>query len=223
MSDLHDSNYRVIFIPVVILLCRHKCAVLVTQPSLSPLCDSLWGLLSNFDVTPFRRHFADCRLLPSNTVRLMETEEAQERTLSLRSVWNKFEKRAMVGNNEAEERGDVSHVPMGDLDHKEAWAPKNWCFQTVMLEKTLESPLDCKKIKLGNPKGNQLWIFIRRTDAEAETSVLWASDFEELTHWKRPWCWERLRAGGKGDDRGWDGWMASLPQWTWVWVDSRSW
>ena len=50
-----------------------------------------------------------------------------------------------------------------------------------------------------------------------------ATWYKELTHWKRPWCWERLRAGGEGDDRGWDGWMASLAQWTWVWVSSRSW
>ena len=55
---------------------------------------------------------------------------------------------------------------------------------------------------------------------EGNTLATWC---EELTHWKRPWCWERLRAGGEGDNRGWDGWMASLTRWTWVWVDSRSW
>ena len=89
-----------------------------------------------------------------------------------------------------------------------------------LLEKTLESPLDCKEIKPVNAKGNQSWIFIGRTDAEAETSVLptWC---EELTHWKRPWGWERLKAG-EGDDRGWDSWMASLTQWTWVWASSGS-
>ena len=65
-----------------------------------------------------------------------------------------------------------SHVRMWELDHKEGWAPKNWCFWTVVLEKTLESPLDCKEIKLVNPKGNQPWIFIERTDAEAETPIL---------------------------------------------------
>ena len=68
------------------------------------------------------------------------------------------------------------------------------------------------------PKRNQSWI-IGRTDVESETSILWPPD-AELTHWKRPWCWERLRAGGEGDDRGWDSWMASLTRWTWVWVDS---
>ena len=61
---------------------------------------------------------------------------------------------------------------MWELDHKESWAPKNWCFWTVVLEKTLESPLDCKEIHSVNPKGNQSWIFIGRTDAEAETSIL---------------------------------------------------
>ena len=91
-----------------------------------------------------------------------------------------------------------------------------------MLEKTLESPLDCKEIKPGNPKRNQPWIFIGRTDAEAEIPVLWPRG-EELTPWKRPWCWERLRAGGEGDDRGWDGWIASVTRWTWVWACSRHW
>ena len=65
-----------------------------------------------------------------------------------------------------------SHVWMGKLDYKESWAPKNWCFWTVMLENTLVSPLDCKEIKPVNPKGNQSWIFIRRTDAETETNTL---------------------------------------------------
>ena len=99
---------------------------------------------------------------------------------------------------------------------------KELCFWTVVLEKTLESPLDCKEIKPGNPKGNQPWIFIGRTDAEAEIPILWPRG-EELTPWKRPWCWERLRAGGEGDDRGWDGQMASPMRWTWVWASSGSW
>ena len=62
---------------------------------------------------------------------------------------------------------------MWELNHKESWAPKNWCFWTVVLEKTLESPLDCKEIQLFHPKGSQSWIFIGRADVEAETSVLW--------------------------------------------------
>ena len=101
------------------------------------------------------------------------------------------------------------HVWRWELDCKESWVPKNWCFWTVVLEKTLESPLDCKKIKPVHPKGNQSWVFIGRTDAEAETPILWPPWCEELTHQKRPWCWERLKAGGKGGDRGWGGWIAS--------------
>ena len=94
----------------------------------------------------------------------------------------------------------------------------------MVLENTLESPLDCKEIQPVHPKGDQSWVdqFIGRTDAEAEVLVLWPPH-AKLTHWKRPWCWERLRAGGEGYDRGCDGWMASLTQWTWVWVDSGSW
>ena len=112
-----------------------------------------------------------------------------------------------------------NHVWMWELDHKEGWMPKNWCFWTVVLEKTLESPLDCKEIKPVNPKENQSWIFIGRTGAEAETPILWLPDAEP-THWKRPWCWERLKVGEVGD-REWDCWMASLTQWMWVWANSR--
>ena len=115
-----------------------------------------------------------------------------------------------------------SHVWMWELNHKESWALKNWCFWTVVLEETLESPLDCKEIQPVHPKGNQSRIFIGRTDAEAETPIL-ATWSKELTHLKRPWCWESLKAGGDEDDRGWDGWMASLTLWTWVWVNSGSW
>ena len=115
----------------------------------------------------------------------------------------------------------MSHVSMWELNYKESWVPKNWCFWTVVLEKTLESPLDCKEIQPVQPKGDQSWIFFGRTDVETETLILWPP--EAKTRLKRPWGWERLRAGGEGDDRGWDGWMASLTQWTWVWVNSGSW
>ena len=110
---------------------------------------------------------------------------------------------------------------MWELDCEESWALKNWCFWTVVLEKTLKTPLDYKEIQPVHPKGNQSWIFIGRTDAEAETPILWR--FKELTHWKRPWCWERLKVGGEGGDKGWDGWMVSLTQWTRIWVYSGSW
>ena len=93
----------------------------------------------------------------------------------------------------------------------------------VVLEKTLESPLPCGEIQPVHSKGNRSWIFIRRIDADAETPILLATRCEELTHWKSPWCWERLETGGEGDDRGWDGWMASLTLWTCVWVSSGCW
>ena len=112
-------------------------------------------------------------------------------------------------------------VVMWELDYKESWALKNWCFWTVVVEKTLESPLDRKEIQPVHPNGNQSWIFIGRTDAEAETPIL--QPHEELTHRKRPQWWARLKAGGKGDDRGWEGWMASPTWWTWVWENTRSW
>ena len=73
-----------------------------------------------------------------------------------------------------------SYVQMWELDHKEGWAPKNWCFRTVMLEKTLESPLDSKEIKPVNPKENQPWIFIGRTDAKAEAPILWPADAKSI-------------------------------------------
>ena len=113
-------------------------------------------------------------------------------------------------------------VWMWELDCKESWAQRNWCIWTVVLEKTLESPLDCKKIQPILPKGNQSWIFIGKTDAKAETPILWPPD-TKLTHLKRPWCWERLKAGGEGDNGGWDGWMASLTWWTWIWASSWTW
>ena len=94
--------------------------------------------------------------------------------------------------------------------------PKNWCLQTVVLLKTLESPLDCKEIKPVNLNGDQPWILIGKTDAEAEAPILWSSD-EEPTLWERPWCWERLRGEEEGIG-GWDGWLVSLMQRTWSWA-----
>ena len=87
------------------------------------------------------------------------------------------------------------HVWMWELDYKESWAPKNLCFWTVVLEKTLESPLDSKKIQSVHPKGNQSWIFIGRTNAEAETPIRWPCDTNNWLIWKDPdagknWRWE---------------------------------
>ena len=108
-----------------------------------------------------------------------------------------------------------SQVWIWGLYHRESWALKNQCFWTVVLEKTLESPLNCKEIQPVHPKANQSWIFIGRTDAEAETPILWSPDAK--------WCWERLTAEWEGDDRRWDGWMASLTQRKWVSVNSGRW
>ena len=113
-----------------------------------------------------------------------------------------------------------------ELDHKESWALKNRCFWTVVLEKTLESPLDCKEIWPVHPKGNQSWIFTGRTDAEAETPILWPPDAKNWLIGKDPDAWKDWSQEVQGDDSRWDAWMASLTpsltQQTWVWANSRS-
>jgi len=108
---------------------------------------------------------------------------------------------------------------MWELDNKESWAPKNWCFWTVVLEKTLESPLDFKEIKPVNHKG---LIFIGRTDAEAEAPILWPPNAKNWLIGKDPDARKGWRQEEKGMT-GWDGWMALLTQWTEVWVSSGSW
>ena len=109
---------------------------------------------------------------------------------------------------------------MWELDYEESWAPKSWCFWTVVLEKTLESSLDCKEIQPVHPKEDQCSPegLILKLKLQYFGHLMWRADSLE-----KPWCWERLRAGGEGDDRGWDGWMASPTLWTSVWVDSGSW
>ena len=105
---------------------------------------------------------------------------------------------------------------------KQGWAPKNWCFWTVVLKKTLKVPWTAQRsnqsiIKEISPEyswGNWCWSW------NSNTLATWC---EELTHWKRPWCWERLKAGGKGDDREWEDWMALQTQWIWIWANSGSW
>ena len=111
---------------------------------------------------------------------------------------------------------------MWELDYKENRVPKNWCFWTVVLEKTLESPLDCKEIQPVHPKGDQPWVFIGRTDAEAETPILWPSH-------AKSWLIEKTlmlrRIGGRrrrGQQRM--RWLDASPtRWTWVWMNSGSW
>ena len=104
-----------------------------------------------------------------------------------------------------------SHVRMWEVNHKERWAPKNWCFWTVVLEKTLGSPLDCKEIQPVHPKGNQSWIFIGRTDVEAEPPILWPPDVKNWLIGKDPdaeksWRWKEK---GMTEDEmvGWHHWL----------------
>ena len=112
-----------------------------------------------------------------------------------------------------------SHVWMWELDHNVSWTLKNWCFQTVVLGKAHEIPLDCE-IKSVHPKvlNNhwQDWCW----NWSSNTLATWC---EEQTPWKRPCCWERLKAGGDRINRGWIGWMASPTWWTWVWASSGNW
>ena len=113
-----------------------------------------------------------------------------------------------------------SHLWMWELDHKEGWVPKNWWFRTVVLEKTLEKrPLDCKEIKPVNPKGNQSWIFLGRTDADAEAPVLWPPDAKSRLIRKDPDVgkdWGQEKEVIEDEMVGWH----QLTQWTWVWANS---
>ena len=115
-----------------------------------------------------------------------------------------------------------SHVWMWELDYKESWVPKNWCFWTVVLEKILESPLACREIKPVHPKGNQSWIFIGRTDAEAETPILWSPDVKNWLIRKDTYAgkdWRQEEKGTTEDEMV--GWHHRLSGW--VWVSSGSW
>ena len=113
-----------------------------------------------------------------------------------------------------------SNVWMWELDHKEGWAPKNWCFWTVVLEKTLESPLDCKEIRPVNLKGNQPWIFIGRRDPEGEVLILWPPEVKSQLIRKDP-VLGKIKGRRKRGYRGWDNWMTLPTQWTWVWGNSK--
>ena len=113
-----------------------------------------------------------------------------------------------------------SPVQMWELNYKESWVPENWCLWTVVLEKILESPLDSKEIKLVHPKGNQPWIPIGSTDAEAGAPVVWPPNVNDRFIGKDPDAWKGWRQKEKGDNRGWDGWIVSLTQWTWTWANS---
>ena len=112
-----------------------------------------------------------------------------------------------------------SHVWMWVLDHKEGWAPKNWWFLNCGVGEDSWESIGWQRDQTSQFFLNLLWKDCC-WNWSSSTLATWC---EELTHLKRPWCWERLKAGGEGDDRGWDGWMASPTQRTWVWASSRRW
>ena len=116
-----------------------------------------------------------------------------------------------------------SHVRVWELDPKEGWALKNWCFQTVVLEKTLESPLDCKEIKPVNPKGNQSWIFTGRTDSEIEAPILWPPNVKSGVIGKCPDAGKDKRQEEKETTEDEIVGMVSSTRWTWVWAISGRW
>ena len=108
-----------------------------------------------------------------------------------------------------------NHVWMRELDHKENWAVKNWCFWTVVLKKTLESPVDCNEVKSVNPKGNQPWIFIGRTDAEAEAPILWTPNMKNwLTGKDSGKDWRQEDKGTTEDEMV--GWHHQLDEFEWT-------
>ena len=114
-----------------------------------------------------------------------------------------------------------SHCMMWELDYKEIWMPKDWYFWTMVLDKTLESPLDCKEIQPVYPKGDQSWVFIGNSNTLAETLILWPPDVKSWLIWKDPDAAKDWRQEEKGttEDEIHD-WMASPTQWRWVWVNS---
>ena len=114
-----------------------------------------------------------------------------------------------------------SYIWMWELDDKESWVPKNWCFWTVVW-RLLRVPWIVRRSSQSIRKEINPAYLLEGLMLKLSSNTL-ATWCEELAHWKRPWCWERLKAGGEGDNREWDGWMASLTRWTWVWASSRSW
>ena len=144
-------------------------------------------------------------------------------SLQLIKIIGKKKQRHYFANKGPSSQGygfSSTHVWMWELDHKESWALKNWCFWTVVLEKTLEIPLDWKGIQPVNPKGNQSWIFIGRTDAEAETPILCPPDVKNWLIWKDPDAgndWRQKERGRTENE------MTSPTGWTWAWTSYGIW
>ena len=115
-----------------------------------------------------------------------------------------------------------SQVWMWELDYKESWMPKNWCFELWCWRRPLRVPWTARR-------SNQSILKEISPEYSLEELMLklklkyFGHLMQRMTHWKRPWSWERLKVGGEGDDRGWDGWMVSPTRWTWMWARSRSW
>ena len=116
-----------------------------------------------------------------------------------------------------------SHVWMWELDYKESWALRNWCFWTMVLEKTLDSPLDCMEIQPVHPKGNQSWSHLKDWCWNSNTSATWLEEIRRADSFEQTLMLGKIEDGRWRDDRGWDGWMASPTRWTWVRVSSRNW
>ena len=121
--------------------------------------------------------------------------------------------RCYFANNSPSSQGHGfpgSHIWIWELDYKDSWAPKNWCFWTVMLEKTLESPLDCKETQPVHPKGDQSWVFFERTNAKAETPILWSPEPKSWLIWKDPDArkiWRQEKGTTEDEMVGWHHWL----------------
>ena len=114
-----------------------------------------------------------------------------------------------------------SRVWMWELEYKEIWVPKSWCFSTVVWKRLLRVPWTARRSNQSILKEISLSVHCKDWCWSWNSNIL-ATWCEELTHWKRPWCWERLKTRGEGEDREWNGWMVSPTQWTRVWVNSGS-
>ena len=111
---------------------------------------------------------------------------------------------------------------MWELDYKESWVPKDWCFWTVVLRRLLRVPWSARRSNLSILKKISTEYSLKRLMLKLRLQYF-GHLMQRTDYWKRPWCWERLKTGGEGDDRGWDYWVASPTQWTSVWVKSWSW
>ena len=116
-----------------------------------------------------------------------------------------------------------NHVQMRELDYKESWAPKNWCFELWCWRRLLRVPWTARRSNQSIPKEISPEYSLEGLMLKLKLQYFRHLMWRKRTHWKTPWCWERLKAGGEGDCREWDGWIALLTQWKWVWISSGSW